>query len=157
MKRIVVETQHGGDPTLPGATRPTVDRAPPGAMPVQTPPSGVPHQYMLYRGGADDEYTRNAYGDEERNSDFDERNASIEDEYTRNAYGFDEERNAYVEDEYARNAYGDEERNADFDERNAYADEERNAFVDEERNADFEERNDAGDAQYAQMTGGSSM
>ena len=52
----------------------------------------------------EDEYMRNAYGEDN------ERNAFVE-----------EERNAYVEDEYTRNAYGDE------GERNAYVDDERNA------------------------------
>jgi len=81
---------------------------------------GMPHLYPLYP-------ARGASADEERN-------AFADDEYSRNAYG-DEERNA-GDDEYSRNAYGDEERNAGDDEysRNVYGDEERNAFVDDERN-----------------------
>ena len=82
----------------------------------------------------------------------DERNGRDEDDYMRNAYGdeprdayADEERNAFV-DEYERNAYGDEPRDAFVDdERNAYGDE-RDADVDDGRNADVERDADAADA-----------
>jgi hypothetical protein len=78
----------------------------------------------------EDDYMRNAYGDEWERNAADEARDANPDEYERNAYGDEYERNAYVDDE--RNAYVDDERNAYVDdERNAYVDDERNAYVDD--------------------------
>lgn len=66
------------------------------------------------------------------------RGASVDDDYTRNAYGDEDARNADVDD--WRNADVDDERNADIDdERNADVDDERNAGIDDERNTDVDD------------------
>ena len=96
-------------------TQPHPAQRTPGVMPIRTQTSSAPYLYSLSRSASladdernasDDEYMRNAYGDERDASGDDERNAFV-DEYERNAYA--EERDADVGEE--RNY--DEERNAD--------------------------------------------
>lgn len=99
------------------------------------------------RDGYNDTYARNAYGDDERDADGDERDADGDDEYARNAYGDDGERDADGDDErnadddvYARNAYGDDERDANADDERDADGDERDADGDE-RDSDSDERN----------------
>jgi hypothetical protein len=78
----------------------------------------------------EEDYVRNAYGDDIRDAEADD--------YTRNAYG-DDIRDADADD-YARNAYGDDIRDAgEYDERGADGDE-RDASSYDERDADSYER-----------------